>query len=204
MSTFRVTGKTLAVLAASAALTIPAAGVAMASTTITPAGTTVTATSNDLRLVTPANITLRCTNVNGTGTTPASGSNSNPGTGGINIPISTVTLSSCTLQGLPATVTTTGGWNLNVDHDGASPMGRINIPAGGATVTSGACVINVGASTAGPLPYVSGKVTAANTGTINFTSNGLGSHCPSAGAGTATMTGTLSFNTPSGPPVVTP
>ncbi|MDA3635369.1 MULTISPECIES: hypothetical protein [Rhodococcus] len=52
-----------------------------------------------------------------------------------------------------------------------------------------------------PAPCPTGTthtVTANNTGTVNFTSNGGSASCPAAGAGTAKMTGALKFNSAPG------
>lgn len=183
-----------AVLAVAAAATLAAAGISYASTTITPANTPVTATSSDLRIVTPG-YTMRCTNVSGSGSTPAAPGNNNPSTGGIDIDITTVSLSNCQLNGQTANVVASGTWKLNVDHDGASPQGSLIIPAGGAVVTvpSSGCSITVGASTIGPLPYAKPTVTASNSGTVSFNSTG-GGVCPPAGPGTANLTGKLTFS----------
>ncbi|WP_175280182.1 hypothetical protein [Prescottella equi] len=190
----KVLNRGSAVLAVAAVATLTAAGMAYASTTITPANTPVTATSSDLRIVTPG-YTMRCTNVSGTGTTPAAPGNVNPSTGGIDINISSVSLSSCQLNGQAANVVASGTWKLKVDHDGASPQGSLIIPASGAVVTvpSSGCSITVGASTIGPLPYAKPSVTASNSGTVNFNSTG-GGVCPPAGPGTAALTGKLTFS----------
>lgn len=192
----KVLNRGSAVLAVAAAATLTAAGLSYASTTITPASTPVTATSSDLRIITTTpGYTMRCTNVSGTGTTPAAPGNVNPSTGGIDINISSVSLSGCTLNGQPATVAASGTWKLKVDNDGASPQGSLIIPAGGAVVAvpSSGCSITVGASTIGPLPYAKPSVTASNSGTVNFNSTG-GGVCPPAGPGTATLTGKLTFS----------
>ncbi len=183
-------GKASAIVGAAAALTIAASGIAAASTTISPAtATPVTATSGGLSFVTTGGLELYRTSVSGT--TPAAPGNVNSGTGGININIASVGLSGCDLEGVPATITTSGSWALNVNADSGSPMGSINIPNGGAHVVAGSCVIDVTTSTAGPVPYnnTTHTVTANNTGTVNFTSNGASASCPAAGAGTAKMTG---------------
>ncbi|ERB54320.1 hypothetical protein N806_24670 [Rhodococcus sp. P27] len=139
---------------AAAALTIAASGIAAASTTISPAtATPVTATSSGLSFVTTGGLELYCTSVSGTGITPAAPGNVNSGTGGISINIANVGLSGCDLEGVPATMTTSGSWALNVNADSGSPMGSIKIPNGGAHVVAGGCVIDVTASTAGPVPY---------------------------------------------------
>ncbi|WP_305092605.1 hypothetical protein [Prescottella sp. R16] len=190
----KVFNRSSAVLAVAAAATLVAAGTVSASTTITPANTPVTATSNDLRILTPG-YTMRCTNVSGTGTTPAAPGNVNPSTGGIDIDITSVSMSGCKLNGQTATVAAAGTWKLKVDNDGASPQGSLIIPVGGAVVTvpSSGCSITVGASTIGPLPYTKPSVTASNSGTVNFDSTG-GGVCPPAGAGTANLTGMLTFS----------
>ena len=190
----KVLNRGSAVLAVAAAATLTAAGLSYASTTITPANTPVTATSSDLRIVTPG-YTMRCTNVSGTGTTPAAPGNVNPSTGGIDINISSASLSSCQLNGQAANVVASGTWKLKVDHDGASPQGSLIIPASGAVVMvpSSGCSITVGASTIGPLPYAKPSVTASNSGTVNFNSTG-GGVCPPAGPGTAALTGKLTFS----------
>ena len=184
MSLRTMLGKAPAIVGAAAALTIAASGIAAASTTISPAtATPVTATSSGLSFLTTGGLELYCTSVSGTGTTPAAPGNVNSGTGGININIASVGLSGCDLEGVPATITTAGSWALNVNADSGSPMGSIKIPNGGAHVVAGSCVIDV---------------TANNTGTVNFTSNGGSASCPAAGAGTAKMTGALKFNSAPG------
>ena len=201
MSSRTMLGKASTLVGAAAALTIAASGIATASTTISPAtATPVTATSSGLSFVTTGGLELYCTSVSGSGTTPAAPGNVNSGTGGININIASVGLSGCDLEGVPATITTSGSWALNVNADSGSPMGSIKIPNGGAHVVAGSCVIDVTASTAGPVPYnnTTHAVTANNTGTVNFTSNGGSASCPAAGAGTAKMTGALKFNSTPG------
>ncbi|MFF1946878.1 hypothetical protein ACFVWF_32595 [Rhodococcus qingshengii] len=200
MSSRTMLGKASAIVGAAAALTIAASGIAAASTTITPASTAVTATSSGLSFVTTGGLELYCTSVSGKGSTPTAPGNVNSGTGGIDINIDKVALSGCDLEGVPATITTSGSWALNVNADSGSPMGSIKIPNGGAHVVAGSCVIDVTTSTAGPVPYnnTTHTVAANNTGTVNFTSNGGSASCPAAGAGTAKMTGLLTFNSTPG------
>ncbi|WP_430335989.1 hypothetical protein [Rhodococcus sp. ACT016] len=198
--------RTALVAGAAAALALGGALPALASTTISPGGPlTVTATSTDLAITTTGGLVLKCTNVNGTGTAPASPGNVNTGAGGIDVPLSSPpTLSSCKVNGIPATVTTAGAWAVNANADSGSPMGTLKIPASGATVkigTTNGCTITVGASNVGPAPWINGtppKIDASTpVGTVNFNTvtNGTGSpSCPPAGAGTGTMTGTLTFN----------
>ncbi|WP_214514752.1 hypothetical protein [Rhodococcus sp. WY5] len=87
----------------------------------------------------------------------------NSGTGGININIASVGLPGCDLEGLPATITTSGPWALNVNADSGSPMGSIKILNGGARVVAGSCVIDVTASTAGPVPYATQHIPSPPT-----------------------------------------
>lgn len=201
MNSSRFISRSMAVAASTAALALGFSGLASAATTISPAGTTVTASNVNagvtypMTFTTTGGIQLRCTGVTGTGTIPASPGNVNSGTGGVNVNIASVGLSGCTLQGRPATVSTSGDWVLNGNNDSGAPKGTITIPNGGAVITSGACSITVNATTTPPLPYdnATNKATASGAGPINFTSNGGTTFCPAAGPGTATMDGALFF-----------
>lgn len=191
---------------AAAAVMLAGAGIAGASTTITPPDTNVTATSGYLEITTDTGNILTCYDVSGTGTTPAAPGNHNPGTGGIDIDIDDVALSNCLLDfALAADVDTGAGWQLNANGDNYDPVadtaeGSLFIPAGGTTVTAGACEIEVTQdSTIGPLTYdnATSTVTANNDGTIWYESNGQGSFCPPATGGTpapATLSGELEFS----------
>lgn len=197
MSTLVRTSRVLAGAAAAAALTISVTGLAGASTTIVQTSTPVTATSNYLQITAGAH-TLECYSVSGSGTTPASGSNVNSGTGGIDIPISSVNLSSCYLDGgVSATVTATQPWKINVSADSGSPKGSLIMPDNSATVVgTDGCQITLMQSNIGPLPYNKPNVTASSAPGIKFLSNGVGV-CPAATGSTpasGTLTGTLKFS----------
>lgn len=195
MSSRSIINRAMVVAGAAAALTLATSGIASAATTISPAGTTINAHSDDLLFVTTGGLELECFNVGGSGTIPASPGNTNSGTGGVTVPISTVTMGDCWLAGAPATVTTSGTWSLNANKDSGTPKGTLSIPNGGVVVKSGACTITVNATTTPALPFdnLLHKVTATSAGPINFTSNGGTAACPAAGPGTATMTGDLTF-----------
>lgn len=197
MSTSVRTSRVLACAAAAAALTISVTGLATASTTVVQTSTAVTATSNYLTINAGSHY-LECFTVSGSGTTPATGSNVNSGTGGIDIPISSVSLTNCTLDGLtPATVTATQPWKINVSADSGTPKGSLIMPDNSATVTAGTCSITLMQSNIGPLPYSKPNVTASSAPGIKFLSNGVGSYCPSATGSTpasGTLTGTLKFS----------
>ena len=178
-----------------------------ASTTITPAGEEVTATSSALTITTDTANSLICYSTSGSGSIPDAPDNHNPDPGGIDIDIDGVTLNNCLLDGAAAaTVTTSGTWQLTANGDNYDPAtgegseGALFIPAGGATVTAPNCTITVSeASTVGTLPYdnATSSVTANNTGTIWYESSGGASYCPPATNGTpapATLSGTLSFS----------
>ncbi len=191
--------RTTFVTAAAAAAIAIAAGPALASTVVTPAGQAVTASSSNLSIKT-GTITLTCTSTTGSGTVPTAPGNSNTGTGGVNVNIGTPSLTGCKANGLPAVVTTSGSWQLNVSGDAmpaGSAQGSLIIPASGAVVTipGSTCTVTVGASTIGPLPFdiPNQRVVASNTGTVNYTRTGTGPVCPAAATGTATMSGTLQF-----------
>ena len=188
--------RTTFVTAAAVAAIAVAAGTASASTVVTPAGQAVTASSSNLSIKT-GTITLTCSSTTGSGTIPAAPGNSTTGTGGINVNIGTPSLTGCKANGLPAVVTTSCSWLLNVSADTGSAQGSLVIPAGGAVVTmpGSTCTVTVGASTIGPLPFdiPNQRVVASNTGTVNYTRTGTGPVCPAAATGTATMSGTLQF-----------
>ncbi len=190
-------GQILASAAAAAALTVSVTGVAAASTTVVQTSTPVTATSNYLS-ITAGSHYLECYTVSGSGTTPAAGSNVNAGTGGIDIPISSVNLSNCYLDGFTAaTVTATQPWKINVSADSGSPKGSLIMPDNSATVTAGTCSITLMQSNIGPLPYSKPNVTASSSPGITFLSNGVGSYCPPATGSTpaaGNLTGTLTFS----------
>ncbi|WMN02141.1 hypothetical protein [Rhodococcus erythropolis] len=199
--------RTTFVTAAAVAAIAVAAGTASASTVVTPAGQAVTASSSNLSIKT-GTITLTCTSTTGAGTVPLA--NTNTGTGGVNVNIGTPSLTGCKANGLPAVVTTSGTWQLNVSGDampGGPAQGSLIIPANGAVVTlpGSTCTVTVvgsgpggtGVSTIGPLPFdiPNQRVVApsAGTGTVNYTRTGTGPVCPAAATGTATMSGTLQF-----------
>ncbi len=199
--------RTTFVTAAAVAAIAVAAGTASASTVVTPAGQAVTASSSNLSIKT-GTITLTCSSTTGSGTIPAAPGNSTTGTGGINVNIGTPSLTGCKANGLPAVVTTSGSWLLNVSGDAmpaGSAQGSLIIPANGAVVTlpGSTCTVTVvgfgaggtGVSTIGPLPFdiPNQRVVASNTGTVNYTRTGTGPVCPAAATGTATMSGTLQF-----------
>lgn len=191
---------------AAAAAILAGAGIAGASTTISPPDTEVTATSGYLVITTDTGHTMTCYDVEGTGTTPGAPDNPEPGTGGIDIDIDDVSLSSCDLNGLAAaTVDADGAWALNANGDNYDPVadtaeGSLVIPAGGATVTAPNCTIEVTQdSTVGPLEYdnATSTVTANNDGTIWYEASGGASYCPPDTGGTpaaATLSGELQFS----------
>lgn len=198
--------KLTTVSAAVAAVVLAGAGIAGASTTITPADTDVTATSGYLTITTNTGHWLDCYAVSGTGNTPGSPDNHNPNPGGIDIDIDDVTLSGCELNfTAAATVQTDGTWQLNANGDNYDSVadtaeGSLFIPAGGATVTAPNCTIEVTRdSTVGPMEYdnATSTVTANNHGTIWYESSGGASYCPPATNGTpapATLSGELQFS----------
>lgn len=192
--------KTAFVCGACAVLSVAAAGTAAATTTLEPAGQTVTASNSGAVQFLAGGKTLRCNSLSGTGTIPASPGNSNTGTGGVDVSIdaSTVSLNGCYLQVLPAEVTVNpdaGNWVLNANGDSGSPVGELTLPSGAITVRSGACTISVLGGTIGPLPFdnASHTATANRTGALSVNSNGATSNCPTAGDHQAVMTGSIVF-----------
>lgn len=192
------------IAATAAAAVAVAAGTAFASTVVTPAGQAVTASSSNLSFKMGA-LTLACTSTTSSGTIPTSPANSNAATGGININIGTPTLTGCKANGvIPATIATSGLWQLNVSGDnipsGGAAEGFVVVPAGGAVITVPGltCTITIGASTIGPLPFDSTnqRVVAKNTGAANYTITGTGSLCSGVTTGIATMSGSLQFSSP--------
>lgn len=200
--------RTLFVAAGAASvLTLTAAGIATASTTIDPAGADVTADSSDIVITTANGYTLQCNDISGEGTIPEAPGNSTPDPGGIDIDIDNVTFTGCTLNSLaPATVKTQPGWYLNANGDNYNPVtdqaeGSLFIPAHGAKITAPGCTISViDDSTVGPLTYdnPSSSATANNDGVIWYKSSGGPAYCPPATngtPGTAKLSGTLTFET---------
>ncbi|MEV8530446.1 hypothetical protein [Streptomyces sp. NPDC051211] len=126
---------------------LPAAG----STTVTPAGHAFKATLSGKATLKAGSVTVTCTVSVSTGTVPAAPGNHNPA-GPVSSPISAPTYSSCTssMPGVTPTVTTSGAWQVSMQH-GSPITATMTVPTGGLVVrTSGLASCTVVAAPTAP------------------------------------------------------
>ncbi|MGW5848648.1 hypothetical protein ACWFQ8_11955 [Streptomyces sp. NPDC055254] len=126
---------------------LPAAG----STTVTPAGHAFKATLSGRATFKAGSVTVTCSVSVSTGTVPAAPGNSNPA-GPVSSPISPPTYSSCTssMPGVTPTVTTSGAWQVSMQH-GSPITATMKVPVGGLVVqTTGLANCTVTAAPSAP------------------------------------------------------
>lgn len=147
-------------LAAAGALTLGAASATAASlpataaagsTTVTPAGHAFKATLSGKATFKAGSVTVTCTVSVATGSVPAEPGNHNAA-GPVSSPISAPTYSSCTssMGGVTPTVTTSGAWQVSMQH-GAPITATMTVPTGGLVVkTTGLATCTVVAAPTAP------------------------------------------------------
>ncbi|MER5934690.1 hypothetical protein [Streptomyces sp. NPDC002054] len=144
---------------------LPAAG----STTVTPAGHAFQATLSGKATLKAGAVTVTCTVSVSTGTVPAAPGNHNPA-GPVSSPISAPTYSSCTasLPGVTPTVTTSGAWQVSMQH-GSPITATMTVPTGGLVLkTTGLASCTVVTAPTAPA-NVPGTWTNGSPSTLTFT-----------------------------------
>ncbi|MFF7177225.1 hypothetical protein [Streptomyces sp. NPDC008121] len=121
-------------LGAAAATAAPLPTAAAGSTTVTPAGHAFKATLSGKATLKAGSVTVTCSVSVSTGTVPAAPGNHNPA-GAVSSPISAPTYSSCTssMPGVTPTVTTSGAWQVSMQH-GTPITATMTVPSGGLVV----------------------------------------------------------------------
>ncbi|MFI5778868.1 hypothetical protein [Nocardia sp. NPDC051570] len=169
------------------------------STSVSPAGASVTAASQGAQVLKAGSVTVTCQSLSAQGSVPAAPGNQNP-SGPISVQISAPTFSNCTtdLAGVDATVTTSGTWAVTVQN-GSPIIGNLTVPQGGMVIqTSGLASCTTVVAPDGPATlagtFTNGNpstVTATNASAPVKTTGGFG--CPTD-ATTGTLTGTSALN----------
>ncbi|MFI5782312.1 hypothetical protein [Nocardia sp. NPDC051570] len=190
--------------AATVAVGVGPAQAAAGSTTVSPAGASVSGTNQGPIVFTAGPVTVTCNTVTTSGSVPAAPNNQNP-SGSVSVQIAAPTISDCSTNlpgALSATVTTSGTWGVSVQN-GSPIVGNLLAPAGGVTLqTSGALSCTAVLSPDSPAT-VAGTFTNGNPSTVTATDVTVpvkitgDAACPSPA--TATTSATFALNNTTDP-----
>ncbi|MEW9518412.1 hypothetical protein [Streptomyces tubercidicus] len=159
----------LALAVTSPATAQPAGTQSAASTTVSPAGHSFTATLSGKATFKAGSVTVTCTTSVSSGQVPAAPGNHNPA-GPVSSSTTPATYGSCktSMPGVSATVTTTGTWGVAMQY-GAPVTAGLTIPAGGFVLkTSGlaSCTVTAAPTSAAT---VNGSWANGAPSTLTFT-----------------------------------